>query len=260
MCIRDRDENGNWPEPNVKVDKDGNGIPDEEEQQSSGGSSGGAVARPQLNKADHFAYMVGYPEGTFLPGRNMTRAEVTVMFSRLLEKRMNVHTAYSNSFSDVPAGKWYSNAIGYMERYNIVRGYEDGTFRPDAPITRAEFAAIAARFSALKGNTQTNFTDLPDSHWAKGSIGLAYSKGWIGGYPDGTVRPDQNITRAEVVAVTNRMLERAGDVNYIEANSDSIVHFTDLNNGYWAYYDIMEACNAHLYKKAPKETWTGLNK
>lgn len=253
-----QDENGNWPKPNVKVDENHNGIPDEEEQQSSSSSSGGA--RPQLNKADHFAYMVGYPEGTFLPGRNMTRAEVTVMFSRLLEKQMTIHTAYGNSFSDVPAGKWYSNAIGYMEQYNIVRGYPDGTFRPDAPVTRAEFAAIAARFSALKDGVQTNFSDLPDNHWAKGSIELAYGKGWIGGYPDGTVRPDQNITRAEVVAVTNRMLERAGDVNYIEANSDSIVHFTDLNNGYWAYYDIMEACNAHLYKKAPKETWTGLNK
>ena len=170
-----------------------------------------------LNKTDHFAFLKGYPDGSFGPDKNMSRAEVTTMFARLLTEQMEADKTYPNSFSDVTSAHWAANYIGYMEQFGIVRGYRDGTFRPDAPITRAEFAAICCRFERLTDGTAA-FTDVPASHWAARSIAYAATRGWVTGYADGTFKPGNNITRAEVAAVTCRLLERSADKEYIRAH------------------------------------------
>ncbi|WEK54177.1 MAG: InlB B-repeat-containing protein [Candidatus Cohnella colombiensis] len=211
---------------------------------------------PALDKVNHFAYMQGYPDKTFGPQKNMTRAEVTVMFARLLVEKMDVDKTYPSQFKDVDPAKWYANAIGYMEQYGIITGYTDGTFRPDAPITRAEFAAIASRFDNLITGEPVIFTDVTDSYWAKDYISSAAAKGWIKGYPDGTFKPGNYITRAEVVSLVNRMLERSSDNSYVDSNKDKLNQYVDLTSKHWAYYDIMEATNSHDYEKtSDSETW-----
>jgi len=215
---------------------------------------------PQLNKEDHFAYVSGYPEGDFRPERNMTRAEVAVMFSNLLLEDTQESTSYGNTFTDVAPSEWYYDRVGFMEQFGIISGYPDGSFKPNAPITRAEFATIAAKFDELKETGNAAFIDLPDDHWGKKFIEMAYNRGWISGYPDGTVKPDKYITRAEVVSVTNRMLERICDQAYIESHKASIKDYFDITNAHWAYYHIMEASNGHLYTKGEEsENWLSLN-
>ena len=209
-----------------------------------------------LNKTDHFAFLKGYPDGGFAPGRNMSRAEVTTMFARLLTEQMEANKSYPASFSDVTSAHWAANYIGYMEQFGIVRGYSDGTFRPNAPITRAEFAAICCRFEKLTSATVT-FSDVPASHWAAKSIAYAATRGWVTGYADGTFKPGNNITRAEVAAVTCRLLERSADKEYIRAHLKELPRvFSDLNEQHWAYWYAMEASNGHDYTKSGNtETW-----
>ncbi len=215
---------------------------------------------PTLNKEDHFAYMSGYLDGTFKPNQNITRAEVAIMFSRLIDEDVDSDNYETTSFLDVAEDEWYSDRIGYIESLGIINGYPDSTFRPNAPITRAEFATIAANFDNLKETGDVYFSDLPDSHWAKNFVEMAYNRGWISGYPDGTIKPDRYITRAEVVSVVNRMLERKADTSYISFNKDAIKNFTDVDESNWAYYDIMEACNGHYYEMDDAEIWTSLMK
>ena len=209
-----------------------------------------------LNKTDHFAFLKGYPDGGFAPGKNMSRAEVTTMFARLLTEQMEANKSYPASFSDVTSAHWAANYIGYMEQFGIVRGYSDGTFRPNAPITRAEFAAICCRFEKLTSGTVT-FSDVPASHWAAKSIAYAATRGWVTGYADGTFKPGNNITRAEVAAVTCRLLERSADKEYIRAHLKELPRvFSDLNEQHWAYWYAMEASNGHDYTKSGNtETW-----
>ena len=209
-----------------------------------------------LNKTDHFAFLKGYPGGGFAPGKNMSRAEVTTMFARLLTEQMEANKSYPASFSDVTSAHWAANYIGYMEQFGIVRGYSDGTFRPNAPITRAEFAAICCRFEQLTDGTAT-FTDVPASHWAAKSIAYAATRGWVTGYADGTFKPNNNITRAEVSAVTCRLLERNADKEYIRAHLKELPRvFADMNEQHWAYWYAMEAANGHDYTKSGNtETW-----
>ena len=209
-----------------------------------------------LNKTDHFAFLKGYPGGGFAPGRNMSRAEVTTMFARLLTEQMEANKSYPASFSDVTSAHWAANYIGYMEQFGIVRGYRDGTFRPNAPITRAEFAAICCRFEKLTDGAAT-FTDVPASHWAAKSIAYAATRGWVTGYADGTFKPGNNITRAEVAAVTCRLLERNADKEYIRAHLKEMPRvFADMNEQHWAYWYAMEAANGHDYTKSGNaETW-----
>ena len=209
-----------------------------------------------LNKTDHFAFLKGYPGGGFAPGRNMSRAEVTTMFARLLTEQMEANKSYPASFSDVTSTHWAANYIGYMEQFGIVRGYNDGTFRPNAPITRAEFAAICCRFEQLTDGTAA-FTDVPASHWAAKSIAYAATRGWVTGYADGTFKPGNNITRAEVAAVTCRLLERSADKEYIRAHLKELPRvFADMNEQHWAYWYAMEASNGHDYTKSGNaETW-----
>ena len=209
-----------------------------------------------LNKTDHFAFLKGYPGGGFAPGKNMSRAEVTTMFARLLTEQMEANKSYPASFSDVTSAHWAANYIGYMEQFGIVRGYSDGTFRPNAPITRAEFAAICCRFEQLTDGAAT-FTDVPASHWAAKSIAYAAKRGWVTGYADGTFKPGNNITRAEVAAVTCRLLERNADKEYIRAHLKELPRvFADMNEQHWADWYAMEAANGHDYTKSGNtETW-----
>lgn len=210
----------------------------------------------ELNRTDHLAFLSGYTNGTFEPDRNMTRAEVTTMFARLLTEKMAADQTYSNTFSDVAKSHWAANYIGYMQQFGIITGYADGSFRPDASVTRAEFAAIASRFERLTEGTKS-FSDVPGSHWAAKYINFAATRGWVNGYADGTFRPNNSITRAEVAAVTCRLLERNADQSYIRSHLSELRAFTDVSESHWAYWYTMEAANGHDYTKSgSSETWS----
>ena len=209
----------------------------------------------ELNRTDHFAFLVGYTGGTFGPERNMTRAEVTTMFARLLTEQIEADKTYSNTFTDVPKGYWAANYIGYMQQLGIITGYSDGSFRPDAPVTRAEFAAIASRFEKLTEGSKS-FADVPDTYWAARYINFAATRGWVTGYSDGTFKPENTITRAEVAAVTCRLLERSADQNYIRSHFNELRTFSDMTESHWAYWYAMEAANGHDYTKSGgSENW-----
>ena len=236
---------------------------------SSGGGGGGGGRRPTvtipddvptgLNGDDHYAYIVGYPNGNVEPNGNITRAEVATIFFRLLtEEVRTANSTQSNSLSDVSRGQWFNHAISTLSSMGIVKGNPDGTFDPDAPITRAEFAAIAARFDDKNTDTSSKFTDIA-SHWAKNEIGIAANKGWINGYPDGTFRPNQYITRAEAMTLVNRVLNR------LPENSsdllDSMIKWPDNSDAsQWFYLAVQEATNSHYYKTKENkfEKWTKL--
>ena len=236
---------------------------------SSGGGGGGGGRRPTvtipddvptgLNGDDHYAYIVGYPNGNVEPNGNITRAEVATIFFRLLtEKVRTANSTQSNSLSDVTRGQWFNHAVSTLSSMGIVKGHNDGTFAPNAPITRAEFAAIAARFDDKNTDTSSKFTDIA-SHWAKNEIGIAANKGWINGYPDGTFRPNQYITRAEAMTLVNRVLNR------LPENSsdllDSMIKWPDNSDAsQWFYLAVQEATNSHYYKTKENkfEKWTEL--
>ena len=239
---------------------------------SGGGSSGGGGGRKPtvnipddvptgLNGDDHFAYIVGYPDGNVKPGSSITRAEVATIFFRLLtEDVRTANSTQSNSLSDVSRGQWFNHAISTLSSMGIVKGNPDGTFDPDAPITRAEFAAIAARFDDKNTNTTSNFSDIA-SHWAKDEIGVAANKGWINGYPDSTFRPDQYITRAEAMTLVNRVLNRLPEKS--EDLLDDMIKWPDnADASVWYYLAVQEATNSHDYSdksNADKyEKWTKL--
>lgn len=210
----------------------------------------------ELNRRDHTAFLVGYAEGTFGPERNMTRAEVTTMFARLLTEQIEADKTYSSTFNDVAKNCWAANYIGYMQQFGIVTGYTDGSFRPNAPVTRAEFAAIASRFEKLTQGS-ANFTDVPDTHWAVRYINFAATRGWVTGYEDGTFKPEHSITRAEVAAVTCRLLERSADQTYIRSHIGELRTFADVTESHWAYWYAMEAANGHDYTKSgASENWS----
>ena len=237
-------------------------------KKSSGGGGGGGhkptVTIPDdvptgLNGDDHFAYIVGYPNGNVEPNGNITRAEVATIFFRLLtEEVRTANSTQSNSLSDVTRGQWFNHAVSTLSSMGIVKGHNDGTFAPNAPITRAEFAAIAARFDDKNTDTSSKFTDIA-SHWAKNEIGIAANKGWINGYPDGTFRPNQYITRAEAMTLVNRVLNR------LPENSsdllDSMIKWPDNSDASaWYYLAVQEATNSHAYSDKSKddkyEKWT----
>ena len=238
---------------------------------SSGGGGGGGGRKPTvtipddvptgLNGDDHYAYIVGYPNGNVEPNGNITRAEVATIFFRLLtEEVRTANSTQSNSLSDVTRGQWFNHAVSTLSSMGIVKGHNDGTFAPNAPITRAEFAAIAARFDDKNTDTSSKFTDIA-SHWAKNEIGIAANKGWINGYPDGTFRPNQYITRAEAMTLVNRVLNR------LPENSsdllDSMIKWPDNSDASaWYYLAVQEATNSHYYKTKENkfEKWTELRK
>ncbi|MFM9412793.1 S-layer homology domain-containing protein [Peptococcus simiae] len=260
----------------VKVDLDGTPVTSEikvkVKQPRTPGGGGGTIVIPSkpdvkpdegdLNKDDHYQYLIGYPDGTFGPNRGMTRAEVATMFTRLLKDRPVKGESYTSNFTDVNAGDWYANTVGYAVQKGIVSGYPDGSFKPNQPITRAEFSAIAARFAGLTDEKDLTFTDLDASHWGYKAIRLAASHGWISGYPDNTFRPAQAITRAEVTSITNRMLNRYADLAWIDAHDADVIHFSDVARSDWFFEPVMEATMGHDFTRADGEKdehWTGLN-
>ena len=201
-----------------------------------------------LNKTDHFAYVIGYPDGTVHPNGQITRAEVATIFFRLLrdEVRDGAFTT-SNTYSDVAYGKWYNNPISTMSALGIITGYPDGTFKPNKPITRAEFAAIAARFDETQSGKSATFSDVI-GHWAAKEIGIAYYNDWIKGYPDGTFKPDQNITRAEAMTLINRVLERKPE-SPADLLTDMNKWTDNMDTSKWYYLDVQEATNSHGYTR-----------
>ena len=215
-----------------------------------------------LNTEDHYQYLIGYPDGSFAPDRSMTRAEVATMFTRLLKDRPVPGQHYYAGFNDIDSRVWYADTVGYAVEKGIVSGYPDGSFRPDQAITRAEFSSIASRFAQLTLEKNLFFTDLPPSHWGYKAVRLAVSNGWIFGYPDNTFRPERAITRAEVTSITNRMLNRQADLNWMDAHPANVFYFTDVARQAWFYEPVMEAAMGHDFTRdadGTREHWTGVN-
>lgn len=213
-----------------------------------------------LNTTDHFAYIVGYGNGEVRPQNNITRAEVATIFFRLLTDDVrDENLTKTNRYSDVAATSWYNTAVSTLSSMGIITGYPDGTFRPNAAITRAEFAAIAARFDNDGDKTAAKFSDIAN-HWAKDEISIAYNNGWITGYPDGTFGPQRDITRAETMALVNRVLNRQP-----ETEDDLLPNMTvwtgNANPKAWYYLAVQEATNSHYYKfktNSKYEKWSEL--
>lgn len=229
-------------------------------KQSSSGST--VKVGPQLNRDDHVAYIMGYPDGTVQPEGEITRAEACTIFFRLLtDSSRDYYFSKTNDYTDVNAGDWFNNAISTLSNAGIVTGYNDGTFRPNQPITRGEMAKIIANFANLNKGTKS-FTDL-SGHWSKTYVELAAGNGWIAGYPDGSFRPDQKITRAETVTMINRVLERVPAKELRLLSRSIMLTFPDNNPGDWYYIAIQEASNSHEYQRSVYETtgdemWTKL--
>ena len=251
----------NFPKPTVSYTVKG----------SSGGSGGSS--RPSLNTKDHYGYIIGYPVDYYTgqpttdqtkkpvrPEGKITRAEVaTIYFRMLTDESRTKFWSQSNAYSDVKAGDWFNNAVSTLSKAGIIAGYEDGSFRPNGYITRAEFATIAARFFDVTYNGKDLFPDI-SGHWAKDYINQAANKGFVNGYEDGTFKPDRNITRAEAVTLVNRTLDRHPDKNHF--TKDMLVWPDNMDQTKWYYADMQEATNSHTYQmkensdKTKYENWT----
>ena len=237
-------------------------------KKSSGGGGGGShkptVTIPDdvptgLNGDDHYAYIVGYPDSTVRPQDGITRAEVATIFFRLLtDETRNANSTKTNSYSDVAAGAWYNHAVSTLSAMGIVKGDSHGKFNPNAPITRAEFAAIAARFDDKANTTAVDFSDIA-SHWAKDEISAAANNGWINGYTDGTFRPNNKITRAEAMTLVNRVLKRLPETAE-DLHNDMIKWSDNSDTSAWYYLAVQEATNSHYYdlKENKHEKWSKL--
>lgn len=241
---------------------------------SGGGGGGGGGHRPKpkptveipdddalgLNNTDHFAYIVGYGNSEVQPQNSITRAEVAAIFFRLLEDGIrNENFTHQNDFSDVAADAWYCSSVSTLSRMGIIAGYPDGTFRPNAPITRAEFAAIATRFDNNGDKTPVSFTDII-GHWAEGEITVAANHGWVSGYGDGTFRPQNQITRAETMSLVNRVLKRLPETP-ADLLPDMITWTDNADTSSWYYLPVQEATNSHYYEfkeNSKYEKWTEL--
>lgn len=238
---------------------------------SSGSHSGGS--RPSLNTKDHYGYIIGYPVDYYTgqpttdqtkkpvrPEGKITRAEVaTIYFRMLTDESRTKFWSQSSGYSDVKTGDWFNNAVSTLSNAGIIAGYEDGSFRPNGYITRAEFATIAARFFDVTYSGKDLFPDI-SGHWAKDYINQAANKGFVNGYEDGTFKPDRNITRAEAVTLVNRTLDRHPDKNHF--TKDMLVWPDNMDQTKWYYADMQEATNSHTYQmkensdKTKYENWT----
>lgn len=209
-----------------------------------------------LNTDDHLAYLDGYPDNTFQPEEDMTRAEAAQMFYNLLRDQ-DVDTTVS--FTDVAADAWYAEAVNTLATLEIVDGVGDNRFAPERTITRAEFTTMAMRFCQEIPTGENIFSDVDQDDWFYDYVVGSIQYGWISGYPDGTFGPNDPITRAEVTTIANRMLGRSADKTFVDIYAASLRQFTDLADIHWAYYDIMEAANSHNYSKSNRvESWINL--
>ena len=212
----------------------------------------------------HAAYIMGYPDGSFGPERSMLRSEAAAIFARILadrrDEQLPLHAA--TSFLDVDAGDWYSGYVKYLHNYGVIYGRGNRAFAPDSCISRAEFIAMTVRFFSVYGSGNqeimeqySGFSDLSEGYWAAKYIRDAVIHGWISGYPDGTIRADHNISRAEAVTILNRLLDRTADEAYISRHLRSLNTFADAPARHWAYYAILEAANSHTAIHDPEEAW-----
>ena len=209
-----------------------------------------------LNTDDHYSYLIGYSDGTVRPNGKITRAEVATIFFRLLDDDTRAkYWSSKNDFSDVSADKWYNNAVSTLSHMGVIGGYADGTFRPDAPISRAEFAKIAVSFTQNNGSAVYNyFTDVKTTDWFAPYVTAAKDAGLIEGYSDGSFKPESKITRAEACAIVNRTLGRKPSKAHMKI-SDRI-DWPDVQTTDWFYEAIMEATNSHTYQMGKRvETW-----
>ena len=244
-----------FPKPSVSYTVKGGG----------GGSHKPTVTIPDdvptgLNGKDHYAYVVGYPDGMVYPQKNITRAEVATIFFRLLtDETREANMTKSNGYNDMKDGAWYTCAVSTLSKMGIIKGYEDGSFKPDASISRAEFAAIAARFDPDGDKTPATFSDV-SSHWAKDEISIAANHGWIKGYEDGSFKPDQKITRAETMTLVNRVLNRLPETKD-DLHKDMKTWVDNMDETAWYYLAVQEATNSHYFKNKTGtkfEQWTDL--
>ena len=241
-------------------------------ERSSGGGSGGSN-RPKppvveipddvptgLNGKDHYAYIIGYGNNDVRPQNNITRAEVATIFFRLLtDETREANMTKSNGYNDVKDGDWFCCAVSTLSKMGIIKGYEDGSFKPNDPISRAEFAAIAARFDPDGDKTPASFFDVT-SHWAKDEISIAANHGWIKGYEDGSFKPDQKITRAETMTLVNRVLNRLPEAKD-DLHKDMKTWVDNMDETAWYYLAVQEATNSHYFKNKTGtkfEQWTDL--
>ena len=261
LCDKENTKLAEFPKPSVSYTI----------KSSSGSHSGGS--RPSLNTKDHYGYIIGYPVDYYTgqpttdqtkkpvrPEGKITRAEVaTIYFRMLTDESRTKFWSQSNSYSDVKAGDWFNNAVSTLSNAGIIAGYEDGSFKPNGYITRAEFATIAARFFDVTYNGKDLFPDI-SGHWAKDYINQAANKGFVNGYEDGTFKPDRNITRAEAVTLVNRTLDRHPDKSHF--TKDMLVWPDNMDQTKWYYADMQEATNSHTYQmkensdKTKYENWT----
>ena len=238
---------------------------------SSGGSGGSNRPKPPvveipddvptgLNGKDHYAYIIGYGNNDVRPQNNITRAEVATIFFRLLtDETREANMTKSNSYNDVKDGDWFCCAVSTLSKMGIIKGYEDGSFKPNDPISRAEFAAIAARFDPDGDKTPAAFFDVT-SHWAKDEISIAANHGWIKGYEDGSFKPDQKITRAETMTLVNRVLNRLPETKD-DLHKDMKTWVDNMDETAWYYLAVREATNSHYFKNKTGtkfEQWTDL--
>ena len=209
-----------------------------------------------LNTEDHIQYLFGYPDGTFGPENNMTRAEVAQMFYNLL---LDQDVEITKTFDDVPANAWYTKAVNTLASLDIISGVGDNKFEPERSITRAEFTAMAMKFAVGGEEGKNIFSDVDEDDWFYDAVVNSIQYGWIHGYGDGTFRPNNPITRAEVTAIVNNMLGRAADEDFVDEHAEELTKFSDIEK-HWAYYHIVEATNDHDYTKPSSgENWTKLN-
>ena len=241
-----------WPpvDPNPDPDPDPTPDPDPEDPD-----------KPELNTEDHYAYIVGYPDGNVKPEGNITRAEVATIFFRLLtDESRDEFWSQTNPYSDVSEDDWYNNAVSTLTNADIIDGYEDGTFKPNGNITRAEFATIAVRFFEATYEGENLFPDI-DGHWAQDYINEAANAGIVDGYPDGTFGPQKLITRAEAMTMVNRTIDRHPDADHL---LDDMIVWPDNPETAWYYEQVQEATNSHEYtmntddEQNPYEIWTEL--
>ena len=235
-------------------------LKDKDKNQAEGKTDkNGVVSLPGI---EHKAYIVGYPDGTFRPDGDMSRAEAAAIFARLISQNKGEDITGRPTFTDVSSKEWYYSYIGYLEKYNVIEGYNDNTFKPEKKVTRAEFVAMTVRYFDIandisKSGYTVNYTDISKSHWAYEDIAYAKHTGWLNGYADGTFKPDRNITRAEVVAVVNRATDRVADKEYINENYTKLNRFTDVkDSSAWFFGDVYESCNTHTAVSGDDtETW-----
>ena len=226
----------------------------------------GKLTVPEIEERErHGTYILGYTDGTFGPSRSMTRAEAAAIFARLLAEKNGdtISTAANTRFTDIPAHAWYSGYAKYLNNNGVTYGKSKTIFAPDDAITRAEFTTLAVRFFDVYGDGDAeimeqykDFNDVSDGYWAAAHIKAAAKHGWINGYGDGSFRADDEINRAEVVTIVNRLLGREADADYIADNLRKLNTFPDVSRKHWAYYAVMEAANAHTAILGDSESWS----